>query len=241
MSDTATSSTNLIHLAAKPQRKLLQSEVAVSRMMTFLTSIPDPDEMLQKAGIKRYQLRQLELDDEVAQAIDTRREAVVATPYRIEPNQTRVGKLITSLIEPHVEDLKRGTLDSRFYGYSVMEIIYKQDVKAIGIDRLSLKPMEWFSITREGLLKYFPDDGSGGTEGLDCDPLKFILSRCNASYRNPYGEALLSRLWFPVTWRRESWQMWLQFLETFRRCKGRGLRLLHHHQRVLRQPAAVAQ
>ena len=36
MSDTATSSTNLIHLAAKPQRKLLQSEVAVSRMMTFI-------------------------------------------------------------------------------------------------------------------------------------------------------------------------------------------------------------
>jgi len=205
----------MIHLAAKPKRSLLQSEVAVSRMMTFITTIPDPDELLTKAGIKRYQLRQLELDDEVAQAIDTRREAVVATPYRIEPNQTRVGKLITSLIEPHVEDLKRGTLDSRFYGYSVMEIIYKQDVKAIGIDRLSLKPMQWFQPNQNGSLSYFPDDGSGGTEGILCDPIKFLLSRCNASYQNPFGEALLSRLWFPVTWRREGWSMWLSFLETF--------------------------
>ncbi len=214
MSDTA-SSTSMIHLAAKPKRSLLQSEVAVSRMVAFLTTIPDPDELLQKAGIKRYQLRQLELDDEVAQAIDTRREAVVATPWRLEPNQTRVGKLLTSLIEPHVEDLKRGTLDSRFYGYSVMEIVYKQDVKAIGIDRLSLKPMEWFAPQQNGTLRFFPDDGSGGIEGIECDPIKFILSRCNASYRNPFGEALLSRLWFPVTWRREAWQMWLQFLETF--------------------------
>ena len=215
MSDTATSSTNLVHLAAKPQRKLLQSEVAVSRMMSFITTIPDPDELLQKAGIKRYQLRQLELDDEVAQAIDTRREAVVATPWRLEPNQSRVGKLLTSLIEPHVEDLKRGTLDSRFYGYSVMEIVYKQDVKAIGIDRLSLKPMQWFAPQQDGTLRFYPDDGSGGTEGIVCDPIKFILSRCNASYQNPFGEALLSRLWFPVTWRREGWGMWLSFLETF--------------------------
>ncbi len=211
MSETA----NTYHLAAKPQRKLLQSEVAVSRMVTFLTSIPDPDELLQKAGIKRHQLKQLELDDEIAQCIDTRREAVVATPWRLEPNQSRVGKLITSLIEPHIEDLKRGTIEARFYGYSVMEIIYKQDVKAIGVDRLSLKPLEWFAPQQNGTLRFFPDDGSGGIEGIECDQIKFLLTRCNASYRNPYGESLLSRLWFPVTWRRESWGMWLSFLETF--------------------------
>jgi hypothetical protein len=207
------SPTDILHF--KPSRKLLGSEVAISRMMSFLTTVPDPDEMLAKAGIKRHQLRQLELDDEIAQAVDTRREAVVATPWRLEPNQSRVGKFLTSVIEPHVEDMKRGVLDARFYGYSVFEIIYKPVKKGIGIDRLSLKPMEWFSPQRDGSLKYFPDDGSGGTEGLDCDPLKFLLSRCNASYRNPYGEALLSRLWFPVTWRREGWTMWLNFLETF--------------------------
>ena len=211
MSETA----NTYHLAAKPQRKLLQSEVAVSRMVAFLTTIPDPDQLLQKAGIKRHQLKQLELDDEISQCIDTRREAVVATPYRIEPNQTRVGKLISSLIDPHIEDMKRGVIEARFYGYSVMEIIYKQDVKAIGIDRLSLKPLEWFAPQRDGSLRFFPDDGSGGIEGIECDQIKFLLTRCNASYRNPYGESLLSRLWFPVTWRRESWGMWLSFLETF--------------------------
>lgn len=206
---------NIETLGVKPQRRLLQSEIAVSRLIGFITTVPDPDEMLAKAGIKRYQLRQLELDDEIAQAVDTRREAVVATPWRLEPNQSRVGKFLTSVLEPHIEDLKRGVIDARFYGYSVFEIIYKQVEKGIGIDRLMLKPMEWFAPQRDGTLKYFPDDGSGGTDGIDCDPLKFLLSRCNASYRNPYGEALLSRLWFPVTWRREGWGMWLQFLETF--------------------------
>lgn len=195
-------------------RKLLSSEIAITKLLNFLT-VPDPDEMLRQAGIARYQLRQLELDDEVAQCKDTRVEAVVATPWRIEPNQSRAGKFITSVIEDHIEDLKRGVMDARFYGYSVQEIIGKTVPRGIGIDRLALKPMEWFAPQRDGSLRYFPDDGSGGYEGIAINSDKFLVARCNPSYRNPYGEALLSRLWFPVTWRREGWGLWLSFLETF--------------------------
>lgn len=202
-------------LRRKPRPGFLQSEIAVSRILTYLTSISDPDLLLSKAGISRYQLRQLELDDEVAQAKDTRVEAVVAAPWRLEPNQTRVGKWLTSVLEPHMENMKRGVMDARFYGYSVLEIIYQKIAKGIGLDRLSLKPIQWFQPQRDGSLIYFPDDGSGGMEGIKCDPIKFLLTTCNASYENPFGEALFSRLWFPITWRREGWGLWLQFLETF--------------------------
>jgi phage gp29-like protein len=54
-----------------------------------------------------------------------------------------------------------------------------------------------------------------GVDGLDCDPRKFFFTVRHPTTRNPYGESLLSRLWFPVTWRREGWAMWLKFLETF--------------------------
>jgi len=202
-------------LKRKPRPGFLQSEIAISRILAYLTSIPDPDLLLSKAGISRYQLRQLELDDEVAQCMDTRREAVVAAPWRLEPNQTRVGKWLTAMIDPHIETLKRGVMDARFYGYSVFELIYRKIEKGIGLERLSLKPMQWFSPQQDGSLVFFPDDGSGGMEGIYCDPIKFLLTTCNARYENPYGEALLSRLWFPITWRREGWSMWLQFLETF--------------------------
>jgi len=109
-------------LKRKPRPGFLQSEIAISRILAYLTSIPDPDLLLSKAGISRYQLRQLELDDEVAQCMDTRREAVVAAPWRLEPNQTRVGKWLTAMIDPHIETLKRGVMDARFYGYSVFEL-----------------------------------------------------------------------------------------------------------------------
>lgn len=213
MAEVATSSSDI--LRTKPTKSFYQSEIAYYKMMSWLNTIPDPDELLQKAGIRRHDLRQLELDDEVLQCIDTRREAVVATPWRVEPNQTRLGKWYHNTINPWIDGLKRGVMDARFYGYAVFEIIYKEIEQRLIIERLSLKPMEWFVPQRDGSLRYFPDDGSGGIEGILCDPRKFLLVRCNASYRNPYGEALLSRLWFPVTWRRECWQMWLQFMETF--------------------------
>jgi phage gp29-like protein len=96
-----------------------------------------------------------------------------------------------------------------------MEVIYKQTSRGIGIERLSEKPLSWFAPQQDGSLRYFPDDGSGGMEGIEVSPLKFLLVRCNPTYQNPYGKALLSPLYFPVTWRREGWGMWLQFLETF--------------------------
>lgn len=215
MTDTALRSSSDV-LDRKPSRRLLESEVAVSRIVSFLTTIPDPDEMLLRAGIKRHHLRSLELDDEVSQCIETRREAVVATPWRLEPNQTRIGRWLVDELEAHIDDLKRGVIDARFYGYSVIEVVFRKAERGrVGIERLALKPMEWFVPQRDGSLRYFPDDASGGIEGVACHPMKFLLTRCNASYRNPYGESLLSRLYFPVTWRREGWGMWLGFLETF--------------------------
>ena len=193
-------------------RKYLESEVAISRVLQFLTMAPDPDEMLRRAGIRRFQLKQLELDDEVYQCVETRREALVATPWRIESPSVRLTKLMTDLVKPHIEPLMRGVMDARFYGYTVSEIIYKNVGNVVGVDRLTIKPMQWFAPQTDGTLRYFPDDGTGGLLGIECSPIKFILTRCNPTYENPYGEALFSRLYFPIAWRREDWGLWLHFL-----------------------------
>lgn len=199
----------------KVTKQYLESDIAITRLLTVIGGAPDPDEMLRKAGIQRYQLKQLELDDEVAQCIDTRTEAVIATPWHLEPQGTRVTKAVHEILEPVIDDFRRGVMDSTYYGYSVHEIIFVDTKKYIGIDRVILKPMEWFTPQQDGTLRYFPDDFSGGLEGIPCNPLKFILARSMATYSNPYGKALLSPLYFPVTWRREGWGLWLAFLETF--------------------------
>jgi hypothetical protein len=78
----ATPSTQTFAKALDPH---LAEEQAVHQFVTWLTRFPDPDETLRKAGLTRASLRVLEFDDEVSQCIDTRREALIATPWRIEP------------------------------------------------------------------------------------------------------------------------------------------------------------
>lgn len=200
---------------AQSSRTPLYSEQAYSRVLEYFCTVPDPDLMLEKAGIQRQHLRYLELDDEVAQCVETRKDAVLITPWRLEPNQTRAAKNLTLMLTPFIEPLIRGALSAVFYGYSVLEITWAQLDGRTVIERVDERNIEWFKLHPQLGWRYFPDDGSGGIDGLACDPRKFFITVRHPTTRNPYGESLLSRLWFPVTWRREGWQMWLKFLETF--------------------------
>lgn len=194
---------------------LSYSEEAYSRALQFFSTVPDPDLLLQKIGIRRHQLRLLELDDEIYQCMETRTDAVIGTPWRIEPNQTRSSKWTTAQLMPHMETCIRAVMSAVYYGYSVIEITWKMDNNRITIGRVDERPIEWFKIHPKLGWRYYPDDGSGGVDGVECDPRKFFFTIRNSSTRNPYGESLLSRLWFPVTWRREGWVLWLNFLQTF--------------------------
>ena len=57
-------------------------------------TIPDPDLLLQQAGIARWQLRRLELDDEIAGRLEDRVSGLIATPWAIEPSTTRAAKFV---------------------------------------------------------------------------------------------------------------------------------------------------
>ena len=196
----------------KPKvRALLQSEIALSKMMDYFSYVVDPDDLLAKAGIERFRLRSLTQDDEIFQCLETREDAIQATNWRIEPNSTRVGKWLTDALEDYVDGLLRGFMEAVWYGYSVQELVYGMVGRRIAIDRCAIKPMQWFTLKHDGTVWFRSEEG----KTILCDPRKFLVAQHRPRYENPMGEAVLSRLWFPVTWRREGWGMWLHFLETF--------------------------
>lgn len=190
----------------------LLNEQALDELTDLLTRLPDPDLVLQQAGIARADLRRLEGDDEIAAALETRREAVIATPWRLEPwKDSPVSAWIWDEIEPHLDDLARGAWQAIPYGYSVIEVVYRAlGGGRLGIARLAEKPLEWFSPQRDGGLVYH---GTTGAEERVDTAEKFLLTRRLPTYRNPYGEALLSRLYWPWYFRTNGWQFWARFLE----------------------------
>lgn len=195
----------------------LFQETATNKLLDALTSIPDPDQVLTKAGLSRCELRKMEGDDEVTAASDTRCEAVVATPWHLEggdgqPANDANSVFIWEAIEPWVEAMARAAWAAVPYGYSVWETVYARNAEGgrIGILKIEEKPFEWFRSVRGVGWRYFPVDKP---QGEDVDPRKFFFTVRQPTYLNPYGKALYSRLYWAWFFRTQGWRFWMQHLE----------------------------
>jgi len=190
------------------------NSIAVERMLARFGWLGDPDEILQRAGISRVKLRRVAADDEVAAAIDTRREACINTPWRIEHPSARARRFFTEVLEPHMPELAQQVWNSILYGYNVLELVYRapDDPANPHPGRMGLAgaiecPFEWFRITPDGRLWWT----FGAQE--EADQRKFLAVVNDPSLRKPHGEALLAKAYWAWRFRVEGWKLWAQFLE----------------------------
>lgn len=213
---------NRKHLAAKTKKATQAkgdlfdiSGQALSGLMNALSNIQDPDTILQKAGLTRKDLKRLETDEEIYTALETRLAAVVAVRWRLDPQDDtpeEASDFIKATLAPHIETLIHGVWQAVPYGYSVVELIYQQlEGGRIGLAAPMLEPMEWFEPQPDGTLCVASSDDK---TPLDQE-FKFLLTRRLATWQNPFGEALLSRLYWPWYFRHNAWRFWMQFLERF--------------------------
>lgn len=193
---------------------MTREQASLERMFTILGNLPDPDEALRRAGITRAQLRAVEMDDEVTAALDTRREAVIGTPWRLEGGTARWRSELEAELRPHIEPLLRGAFAAVPYGYSVVEVVYRNDGQRAGIGAVIERPFEWFLPQSDGITTHFRRIGAP-PEGEPMDPRKCLLTVRQSTGRNPYGEALLSRVYWPWFFRTHGWQYWMRWLERF--------------------------
>lgn len=189
----------------------LYTDVATQDVFRFLNRIPDTDEVLRKLGMRRHDLRKLEFDDEISAALETRREAVVATPWSLDPYVTRQQKWLFDVLAENIERILSGAWSAIPYGYSVQEIVYEKGQR-IGLAEVSEKPLEWFEPLHRNELKYNPANSSSV---LVDTKYKFLLTVRQPTYRQPMGQSLLSRVYWPWFFRQNGWQYWLKFLARF--------------------------
>ncbi len=193
---------------------------AVDTLANLLFALPDPDEVLRKVGKNRAALRELLVDDEIATAVDTRRDALLGTPWRLEGDGDSDSERVTWLheqVERHFEDLITGAWEANLFGYSVMELVWQKEGARYGIAEATSKPFEWFIPQRErNGLRFLRPGGGDMANGVPVDTtFKFLLTTRQFSYRNPRGEALLSRCYWPWFMRSQGWRFWSRFLERF--------------------------
>ena len=184
----------------------LTNSESIERQLMRFGWLGDADETLQKAGITRAQLRSLETDDEITAALETRRDACINTPWRLEHPSVRTRKAMETIIAPHVNDILNNFWGAVPYGYSVIEVVYKSNGSGIDIDKIVSVPFEWVLPTFEQGLVWWDIQ-------QPLDTRKFFSCIRQPTLRNPKGEAMLSRLYWVWFFRTNGWKFWMKYLE----------------------------
>ncbi|MFU9812431.1 phage portal protein family protein [Acinetobacter radioresistens] len=192
----------------------LYTQEAVTQFLVNFGKQPDTDEVLRKAGITRHRLRVLLDDDEIAQVVETRIDALLATPLRIEPGDTKEAEMLNLVLKEWFHEIATGAMNALFFGYSVQEAVYEVKPEGyVGLQWIGEKPMQWFEPKNDGRLIY-RQDGINGEHEVD-QVFKFFLTRRKASYEQPYGKALLATLYWLFFFKQNGFKFWAKFLERF--------------------------
>jgi phage gp29-like protein len=192
--------------AKKETMMALTHSESIERQLMRFGWLGDADETLQKAGITRAQLRSLETDDEITAALETRRDACINTPWRLEHPSVRTRKAMEAIIAPHVNDILNNFWGAVPYGYSVIEVVYKPNGSGVNIDKIVSVPFEWVLPTTEQGLVWWDIQ-------QPLDTRKFFACIRQPTLRNPKGEAMLSRLYWVWFFRTNGWKFWMKYLE----------------------------
>ena len=204
-------------------RAVLASEIAsLDRSPDFsryLLVLPDPDPVLKKLGKDLTVYRDLLADAHVEATIGSRFSGVQRREWAIDAadesaaaaKAADIGRAAFERLD--VDRIIGDALEAVEFGYAVLEVIWGEvggywlPVDIVG------KPQEWFAFGTDGKLRFKSRERP--IDGELLPEFKFLVVQNRARYTNPYGERVLSRCFWPVTFKRGGLKFWATFVEKY--------------------------
>lgn len=187
---------------------------AIGQLMNWL---PNPDKVLQDTGKHIEHLRDLMYDDQVFAAVQYLYSALREHRWelRAEGQEAQVDRAEMWLSRLDWDRLDNEILQGRLFGYQPLEITWTETPDGFWMpEDVRAKPAEWFAFDDENELKLRSRLGS--PDGLRELPWgKFLLARNKPSFRNPYGQSVLSRCFWPVTFKKGDIRFLVTFVEKY--------------------------
>lgn len=206
-------------LKQKNLNKNLSDEVATrKRALNFYSLaniLPDPDIVLRKQGKDMKIYKELLCDSHVFACVQSRKAGVLSLDWSINKNDNddKKIKIINDVFKRiDIHRLINDILDASQYGFQPIEIIWERKNGYILPKQLKAKPSEWFCFDDDNNLKFRTKENYYGEVVPD---KKFLCPQANPSYNNPYGERTLSRVFWPVTFKKGGMKFWVLFTEKY--------------------------
>ena len=172
---------------------------------TYSLSASDVDEVLKRANLTRTDLLKLLYDDEIYGCISRRTAAVMGNAWHIEGDNT---DWLYEAVSAVYEDAVRIMMQALWVGSSIGELIW-QDGERKTIRAIVPRVIEQFKADADGNLIW---KSPGGGE-VAVIPEKVLRGAVNVNETNPYGDALLSRVYWAWFAKNYAEQFWNKFAE----------------------------
>lgn len=187
------------------------------RLAGMFGALPNPDIILRQAGLDHEAYRRIRSDGHVMSKIVDRQAGLLSREWRVRPGGDTAGdraaaELCTRAVErmaAHPEHPLEESLaliqDAVFLGHRALEPVWEATpdgwlpacLRDIPNRRLHHDGKQWRILTR-----------SNPVNGIAPPPFKLLLARHMATTDNPYGEALLSRCYWPYYFKINGLQFW---------------------------------
>ena len=202
-----------------PIGEMISRAEAEGTLGWFWGLLPDPDTVLEKLGAESAKVLYALLQDvRVGACIESRKsvtrskEIVISPGGEGAPEEKAADAAREMVKEWDMGRIVSEVLDAPYWGLAALEVMWETDSKAWTITDLVGKPSWWFGFDNENKLRFITQTNP---EGVEVPDYKILLARHGASYHNPYGQRLLSRVFWPVIFKRSGWRLWAEFIETF--------------------------
>ncbi len=218
----------------------LTSEFATREKLEFLnrlmTVLPDPDEILAENGYDFKIYRDLLTDPHLTATIQQRKLQILQMDWEVvesgafsaeskaQSGRDRKQSGIKEKAEKILNDLPlqrimSEILDCVLFGMTVQEITYGLNSEGeLDPIKIEAKPQEWFIYTNDNELRLRKISTAGFylfEEGEALPEFKFLINRFHPTYDNPYGDKILTRCYWPITFKRAATEFWQLMVERY--------------------------
>lgn len=185
-------------------------------LLSFMRVLPNPDPVLDRLGKRITVYEDLLRDAQVASCMASRKAGVSKLNFELkaEKEDQKIHDFIEetfSRFDRH--QLFRAILNCVVYGYQPIEINWEVREGRIVPASIIDKPAEWFCFGENNELRFLSK--SQPLFGEELPDMKFVCPTNEATYKNPYGISVLSRCFWPATFKKGDLKFWVSFTEKY--------------------------
>lgn len=182
----------------------------------YIGILPNPGRIIDESGTTEQVYANLKNDPHVWSCIQSRKSGILALKWNLTTGSSSdtAFNLVKEMFDNlDIFNLISNILEAIYYGYQVIEIMWEEKSGGMFLPyEITAKPNQWFFYDTDGKLRF---RSKGEPQGEILPENKFLVPRHNPSYENPYGEALLSKCYWPITIKNLGFRFWMNFLEKY--------------------------